>query len=77
MSEIEEFIAAPSQESLDSFSKEQLLLVAEHFSVVVVGDKRLKENIKAAIKAKLLEIGQTRAASKFHCFIFSDARTDF
>ncbi len=39
MSEIEEFIAAPSQESLDSFSKEQLLLVAEHFSVVVVGDK--------------------------------------
>ena len=57
MSEIKDFIAAPSQELLDLFAKEQLLVVAEHFSVVVVGDKRLKENIKAAIKTKLVEEG--------------------
>ena len=53
MAEIDDFITAPSQELLDLFTKEQLLIVAEHFSVVIVGDKRLKENIKAAIKTKL------------------------
>lgn len=54
MSEIKDFIDAPSQELLDSFTKEQLLIVAEHFSVVVVRDKRLKENIKVAKKKKKL-----------------------
>ncbi|CAJ1087102.1 uncharacterized protein LOC117532417 [Xyrichtys novacula] len=57
MAEIDDFITAPSQELLHSFTKEQLLIIAEHFSVVIVGDKRFKENIKAAIKSKLVEEG--------------------
>lgn len=47
----------PSQGALDECTKEQLLMIAEHYSAVVVGDKRLKENIKADIKSKLSKIG--------------------
>lgn len=57
MSAVEDFIATPSLESLDKWSREQLLQVAEHFSVVVVGDKRLKENIRNAIKTELIGSG--------------------
>ncbi len=57
MSEVEAFITAPSQESLDKCTKEQLLQIAEHYSVEVVGDKRIKETIKSAIKSKLLVAG--------------------
>lgn len=56
MSGVEAFIAGPSQGALDALTKEQLLVVADHFSVVVVGDKRLKDNIKAAIKSKLVAL---------------------
>lgn len=38
-------------------TKEQLLMIAEHYSVIVVEDKSLKENIKAAIRSKLIELG--------------------
>ncbi|KAF3842949.1 hypothetical protein F7725_001798, partial [Dissostichus mawsoni] len=53
MADVEAFIKAPSQESLGTFSKEQLLLIAEHFSVSIVGDKRMKENIKDSIVSTL------------------------
>lgn len=33
----------------------QLLLIAEHYCVTIMGDKRLKENIKSAIDSKLVE----------------------
>lgn len=45
MSDIEAFIAAPSQKSLDACTKEQLLLLAEHYSVVIKGNKCVNENI--------------------------------
>lgn len=47
----------PCQEALDACTKEQLLLIAEHYSVVIVGDKQFKENIKAAMRSKLTEVG--------------------
>lgn len=57
MSDIEEFIAAPSVQALDKCSRDQLLLLANHYNVVVTCDKRLKESIKAAVKEKLVETG--------------------
>ena len=57
MADVEAFIKAPSQESLGTFSKEQLLLIAEHFSVSIVGDRRVKENIKDSIVSTLRETG--------------------
>lgn len=57
MADIDAFIRAPSQEALGNFSMEQLLIIAEHFSVEVVGDKRLKSTIKASIESALCETG--------------------
>lgn len=57
MSEAEAFVDAPSQESLDVCTREQLLWIADHYKVVVEGDKRFKENIKDAIMSKLIERG--------------------
>ncbi|KAI9529444.1 hypothetical protein NQZ68_011153 [Dissostichus eleginoides] len=57
MADIDAFIRAPSQEALGNFSMEQLLIIAEHFSVEVVGDKRLKSTIKASIVSALCETG--------------------
>ena len=57
MAEFESFIAAPLEEALDKCTREQLLLLADHYEVVVTGDKRLKETIKAAVKLKLVEEG--------------------
>jgi len=50
-------VAAPSEEALEKCSKEQLLKIAEHYSIVVAGDKRIKENIKMTVKAELIERG--------------------
>ncbi|KAI9519731.1 hypothetical protein NQZ68_025870 [Dissostichus eleginoides] len=57
MADIDAFIRAPSQEALGNFSMEQLLVIAEHFSVEVVGDKRLKSTIKASIVSALSKTG--------------------
>lgn len=66
MAECEAFIAAPSEEALEKCTKEQLLKIAEHYSVVV-GDKRLKENVKTTLKVKLVELGiMTTDPSEFH-----------
>ena len=50
MADVEAFIEAPSQELLGTFSREQLLLIAEHFAVSIVGDRRVKDNIKDSIE---------------------------
>jgi len=50
-------VAAPSEEALEKCTKEQLLKIAEHYSIVVAGDKRIKENIKMTVKAELIERG--------------------
>ncbi|KAL3052808.1 hypothetical protein OYC64_005352 [Pagothenia borchgrevinki] len=57
MADVEAFIEAPSQESLGTFSIEQLLLIAEHFSVSIVCDRRMKDNIKDSIVSTLRETG--------------------
>lgn len=56
MAEYEAFTTAPSEEALESCTKKQLLELAEHFSVVGM-DRRRKDNIKAALKLKLGELG--------------------
>lgn len=56
-SDIEAFIATPSQDTLDACTKGQVLVPAEHYSVVAEGDRCLKENINASIRSKLSELG--------------------
>ena len=56
MAECDAFIAAPSEEALGRCTKEQLLMIAEHFPVVI-SDKRLKENVKIVLKSELREKG--------------------
>ena len=56
MADVEAFVAAPSQEVLEKCTKDQLLKIAEYYSVTV-GDKRVKENVKMAVTSKLMEIG--------------------
>ncbi|XP_034567353.1 uncharacterized protein LOC117832370 [Notolabrus celidotus] len=56
MASVEEFIRAPSEELLDGCSREQLIRIAEHYSVEV-GDKRMKENIKGILKVNLSDQG--------------------
>eukprot|EP00064_Thunnus_orientalis_P026426 superscaffoldBa00016751_g26939 len=59
MASVEDFLRAPSEELLERCSREQLLKIAEHFKLEV-GDKRMKENIKAIVKAYLTELGVVR-----------------
>ena len=56
MAILEDFIALPSEEFLffNNCTKEQLLKIAEYYQVDV-GDKRLKERVKATLKSNLLE----------------------
>ena len=44
MSDVKSFLADPSVENLDQCSKEQLILIAEHYCVDIKDDKRIKEN---------------------------------
>nr|XP_046229617.1 uncharacterized protein LOC124050808 isoform X1 [Scatophagus argus] len=56
MASVEEFLRAPSEELLESCSREQLVRIADYFSLDV-GDKRMKDNIKSIIKANLVDRG--------------------
>ena len=47
MANVEAFVAAPSQEMLEKCTKDQLLKIAEYYSVTV-GDKRVKEKVSFA-----------------------------
>lgn len=51
-----DFIASPSDELLDQCSKEQLIIIAQHFSVEV-DQRRTKETLKGIIRANLCESG--------------------
>ena len=55
MADVEDFVAAPSEQALDSFTKDQLLRVAEHYNIDVP-DKRLKERVKSILKANLVDM---------------------
>ena len=56
MAECEAFMAAPSEEALDKCTKEQLLKLSDHYSVAVIGRRR-KDDIKIALRSKLVELG--------------------
>ncbi|KAL7400079.1 hypothetical protein ABVT39_006267, partial [Epinephelus coioides] len=53
-------MAAPSEEALERCTKEQLIKLADHYSVDV-GDRKLKGEIKVALKVKLVELGIFRS----------------
>ncbi|KAL7396595.1 hypothetical protein ABVT39_008360, partial [Epinephelus coioides] len=53
-------MAAPSEEALERCTKEQLIKLADHYSVDV-GDRKLKGEIKVALKIKLVELGIFRS----------------
>ena len=55
MASVEDFVCAPSEALLDQCNRDQLLKIAEHFEISV-GDKRLKDNVRAIIKANLYEL---------------------
>ena len=56
MAECEAFMAALSEEVLDKCTKEQLQKLSDHYSVAVI-DRRRKDDIKIALKLKLVELG--------------------
>ena len=55
MAEVKAFVDAPSEEGLNTFNRDQLLKIAEHYNIDV-GDQRLKANIKAIVKACLYDM---------------------
>ncbi len=54
MAGVEDFVASPSEDLLNVCTKEQLLKIAEHYEIDV-GDKHLKDRVKAILKASLFE----------------------
>ena len=56
MASVDEFVHSPSDHLLNQYTKDQLLKIADHYGIDI-GDKRLKENIKAILKANLVEVG--------------------
>ena len=50
------FIQTPSAELLNSMTKEQLIEVADHYSIVVsVVQRRLKESVRCVVVAELVD----------------------
>ncbi len=57
-SKVEEFISAPSQDSLNDLTKDQLVELAGYYKINLVSqDKCLKDNIKSLVKMELIERG--------------------
>ena len=56
MTTVEEFLKAPSEELLECCSREQLVIIADHYEMDV-GDKRSRENMKHILRENLLELG--------------------
>ncbi|XP_036965434.1 uncharacterized protein LOC119025698 isoform X1 [Acanthopagrus latus] len=52
---VEAFVQAPTEALLDECTKDQLVKIAGHYNVEV-GDKRVKETVKANLKFKLLKM---------------------
>lgn len=57
---VDEFIEAPSYEVLEQCTKEQLIKLAQHYSVAVDA-RRTKETLKSIVKANLQEEGVLKA----------------
>lgn len=54
MARVDAFVQSPSEELLNSCTKEQLLKLVEQYDVDI-GDKRLKDDIKEVLKAALVQ----------------------
>lgn len=59
MASVEDFLRAPSEELLERCSRQQLVKIDDHFEIDG-SDKRMKENIKAIVRANLLDTGVIR-----------------
>lgn len=53
---VEDFVQSPSEELLEQCTKEQLIKIAQNYSIEVE-PKRTKENLRSIIKANLQECG--------------------
>lgn len=53
---LQNFIQSPSELALDLCTKEQLIEIAEHYDIEI-GDKKLKEIVRADLKQGLMEAG--------------------
>ena len=54
MATVTSFVKSPSDELLNSCTKEQLLKLTEHYDIDI-GEKWLKEEIKGSLRAALVE----------------------
>ena len=53
--EVSDFVSAPSEEGLEACSKEQIILIAEHYKINL-GDKRAaRDHLKGVVKKALCE----------------------
>ena len=57
MASVSSFVQSPTEAILNSCTKDQLLKLVEHYGVDI-GDKKLKAEIKGALRASLIESGQ-------------------
>lgn len=55
MAGVDHFIDAPSEAFLEQCTRDQSIKIADHYKIRV-GDKRLKENVRATVKANLYEM---------------------
>ena len=56
MASVSSFVQSPTEAILNSCTKDQLLKLVEHYGVDI-GDKKLKEEIKGALRAALIQSG--------------------
>lgn len=75
MADIDEFVSSPSHEFLDRCTKEQLLSIAERYEIVIK-DKRLKENVKIALKIELIEKGLLDTEMKEYVPVASELKSN-
>ena len=54
MSQLEDFFKTPSELFLEDCTKDQLLKIADHYEIVI-SDKRLKDTVRAILRANLQE----------------------
>lgn len=57
MATVDAFVQSPSEDFLNSCTREQLLKLAEHYDVDVGDKRRLKDEIKGVLKAALAKRG--------------------
>lgn len=59
---IDDFISHPSEELLEQFTKDQLLKLASNYDIEVTSsERRLKDSVKEALKAILVDSGVLKA----------------